>query len=230
MSKAAQLELLFRAQSGCKACPRLLKYRTQVVRGRGNPEARIVMVGEGPGEEEDKCGEPFRGRAGGTLDEIIESVASDRPGEGASEEDFFILNSVACRPCMPNPISNRLENMKPAPDEIKNCRKWLHKAVRIIDPNVLVLIGEPACHAFGIKDNIGKVVGKMVDVQVDGVDGPILYAAMPIYHPSFLNRNRNQPQYLESTKKHLAKVVERVWAFHRIAKGLSPVRLEEEES
>ena len=229
MNKAGRLKALFEEQAKCTDCPRLVKTRTNVVHGRGNPEARIVIVGEAPGEEEDKTGEPYRGRAGQTLDEIIESLYSDEPETGAGEDDFYILNCVACRPCIPNPLTGRMENTKPTHVEIANCRKWVHKIIYTIDPIVLILTGDVPAAAFGLKKAISKIQGQMFDVQIDGVNGPVTYAAMPVFHPSYLNRRRDKPELLENTKRHFSKVVERVWAYLRVARGLSPVPVGEEE-
>lgn len=223
-----KLKALYQEQSKCKDCPRLVKTRTRVITGKGNPDARIVVVGEGPGEHEDKQGIPFVGSAGAVLDEIIESLESDEEGAGATDNDFYFLNAVSCRPTITNPMTNRIENTKPTTDEIKTCRKWLHRAIRIIDPYVLILAGDSACLAFGLNKPIGQLQGKMVDVHVDGATRSITYCAMPVYHPSYLNRRKDQPQLLENTKDHFERVVERVWAFMRVAQGLSPVALKEE--
>lgn len=229
MNKAGRLKALFVQQSKCAACPRLVQHRTQVVQGRGNPEARVVVVGEGPGEEEDKSGRPFVGRAGQTLDDIIEGLHSDRPETGAGDNDFYLINTVACRPCIPNPLTGKMENTKPTPVEIANCRKWLHKVIYTIDPIVLILTGEVAAQAFGLKRAISKIQGQMFDVQIDGVDGPVTYAAVPVFHPSYLNRRRDKPALLADTKNHFAMVIERVWAYLRVTRGLSPVSVDGED-
>lgn len=229
MNKAGRLKALFEEQAKCTACPRLVKTRTNVVRGRGNPEARVVIIGEGPGEEEDKTAEPYRGRAGQMLDEIVESLFSEKAETGAGEDDFYIINCVACRPCIPNPLTGRMENTKPTPLETSNCRKWVHKIIYTIDPIVLILTGDVPATAFGLKRAISKIQGQMFDVHIDGVDGPVTYPAVPVFHPSYLNRKRDKPELTENTKKYFAMVIEGVWAYLRVARGLSPVPMGEED-
>lgn len=227
-NRANKLKELYAQQVKCKACPRLVGTRSRVVIGRGNPDARIVVVGEAPGEQEDKTGIVFQGRAGDLLDEILGGLEKDGEGEGASPEDFYICNAGACRPTIDNPMTGRKENAKLTAEEVKNCRKWLHQIVRIIDPYLLILAGEYALMAFGINKPVGQVQGKMIDVRVDGVERVITYCAMPVYHPAFLLRKKDQPKLLEDTKDHFERAVERVWAFMRVAQGLSPVALKEE--
>lgn len=223
--RATKLEALYQEQAECKDCSRLVQNRTQVVRGRGNPDARIVFVGEGPGEDEDREGVCFCGRAGSFLEtEIFAELNLSDP-----EDDFYIINTVACRAAVMNVLRGKLENVQPSPDEIQSCRKWLHKIIRIIDPYCLVLSGSIACQAFGLRKAISSIQGRMVDVSVSGVGRNIKYCAMPIYHPAFLMRKRDVPQFKEVTISNLAQVVERSMSYMRIAQGLSPIPLHEEE-
>ena len=119
------LERLRVTASTCTRCP-LAEGRTQVVFGVGNPTADLLFVGEGPGREEDLAGEPFVGRSGKLLDRLMwEELALTRA-------ECYIANVVKCRP--PN-------NRDPAPDEIEACRPYLAEQIEIIDPAVIVTLG-----------------------------------------------------------------------------------------
>jgi DNA polymerase len=163
--KAARL-LAVRAELGdCRRCG-LCEKRKQIVFGEGAPDARVVFVGEGPGEEEDKSGRPFVGRAGELLTKMIEAV-------GWKREDVYICNIVKCRP--PG-------NRDPLPDEVSTCQPFLEAQIRAIAPKVIVTLGKPAISALlGRTVAITKLRGQWQEFQ--GV--PV----MPTYHPAYLLRN-----------------------------------------
>jgi len=119
------LERLRVTASTCTRCP-LAEGRTQVVFGVGNPVADVLFVGEGPGREEDLAGEPFVGRSGKLLDRLMWEEL------GLTRAECYIANVVKCRP--PN-------NRDPAPDEIEACRPYLAEQIEIIDPAVIVTLG-----------------------------------------------------------------------------------------
>ncbi|MBW3556770.1 MAG: uracil-DNA glycosylase [Actinobacteria bacterium] len=122
---AATLEELARRASNCTLCP-LAAGRTTVVFGVGNPSADLVFVGEGPGREEDLRGEPFVGRSGQLLDRLVlEEI-------GLTRDRFYIANTVKCRP--PG-------NRDPLPAEVSSCRPYLEAQLEIIDPKVVVTLG-----------------------------------------------------------------------------------------
>ena len=224
-TRASRLEALYVEQEKCTTCPRLVGCRKRVVRGRGNPDARIVFIGEGPGEDEDNEGFASVGRVGKFLDdELLGKI-----GIGDPEEDFYIVNAVACRPAVMNVLRGKMENVQPTFDEMQNCRKWLHQIIRIIDPFCLILAGGIPCQAFGLRKSITSMQGRPVDVQVDGVGRSIRYCAMPIFHPSYLMRKRDVPQLTDVTVTNLTQVIERAMAYLRVSKGLSPVPLHQEE-
>mgnify|MGYP002411885648 FL=1 len=102
----------------CTAC-KLAATRTNVVFGGGNSNARVLFIGEGPGQQEDLSGQPFVGRAGKLLDKMLDAVGLSR------DESIFITNMVKCRP--PG-------NRDPQPDEVSTCIKYLHEQIRLIDP------------------------------------------------------------------------------------------------
>lgn len=223
--RAQELERLYGEQDECKKCQRLVKCRSRVVHGRGNPEARILIIGEAPGEDEDHDGIAFVGRAGQKLNRLLAQLASptESLGEGAVPDDFYLANGISCRPAVLNQVTERTENAKPMPDELANCRPWLHRIIRIVDPSLLILAGEYACGTMGLKGAVGKLQGNYYDVKVQGVEHEITYCATVIYHPSFLLRTRDKPDFEKNTLQHLHSAVERVWAYVRVGQGMSPV-------
>jgi len=123
----ARLQLLWESCKDCQNC-RLAGGRTQVVFGDGNPDARIVFVGEGPGRDEDIQGKPFVGKAGQLLTKMIEN------GMGIPRPDVYICNVVKCRPP---------ENRTPQPDEMAACEPYLKQQLEMIQPDVIIAMGNP---------------------------------------------------------------------------------------
>ena len=149
----------------CRRC-RLCERRTTIVFGVGNPAARLVFVGEGPGADEDAQGEPFVGRAGQLLTKIIEAM-------GLARTDVYIANVVKCRPP---------ENRTPLPDEVATCSPFLFRQIGAIRPEVIVCLGTPAAQTiFGTRETITKIRG--VFRVIEGV------RVMPTFHPAYLLRN-----------------------------------------
>ena len=159
----------------CKGCA-LASTRNNVVFADGNPDsAKIVLIGEAPGEMEDETGRPFVGRAGQLLDEFLKDAGISR------DNDVYIINTVKCRPP---------ENRVPTDDEKAACRKFLEAQIDIINPKAIILCGATAMKSFltlDKKQTISKVRGQWVDVVVDGKN----YKAMTIFHPSYLLRNHS---------------------------------------
>lgn len=159
----------------CKACA-LAKTRSNVVFSDGNPTtAKIVLIGEAPGEMEDETGRPFVGRAGQLLDEFLKGAGISR------DEDVYVVNTVKCRPP---------ENRVPTDEEKSACRKFLEAQIDIVNPRAIVLCGATAMKSFFTfdkKQTISKVRGQWMNVQVDGKT----YRAMTIFHPSYLLRNHS---------------------------------------
>ncbi|POZ62339.1 uracil-DNA glycosylase [Chromobacterium alticapitis] len=157
---------LEREVSACQRC-RLCETRTQTVFGRGNPQARWMLIGEAPGEQEDKQGQPFVGRAGQLLDNMLAATGLDR------EQDVYIANVLKCRP--PG-------NRNPAPDEIAACNGYLLQQIRHIQPALIVALGRFAAQTLlETEDSIGRLRGKVHTYQ--GV--PLVVS----YHPAYLLRN-----------------------------------------
>lgn len=163
--QTSSLDQIQKEIGDCHRC-KLCEKRTHIVFGEGNPNARLMFVGEGPGEQEDLQGRPFVGRAGQLLDKIIEAM-------GLKRSDVFIANVVKCRP--PN---NRL----PEPDEVSACKPFLLKQIEVIKPEIIVALGSTALKCLFRPDvQITKMRGKFTDFN--GVK------LMPTYHPAYLLRN-----------------------------------------
>lgn len=133
-ANAGRLAEVAERASVCPAC-RLAETRTNVVFGEGNPEAPLVLVGEGPGQQEDATGRPFVGRAGVLLDECLRET-------GMTRKHVYICNVVKCRACV---IENgRVRNRPPRADEVEACAPWLDEQLTIIRPLVIVCLGGPS--------------------------------------------------------------------------------------
>ena len=177
MDNLSSLKELSKECIECVSCS-LSKTRTNVVVGKGNEKANLVIIGEGPGEQEDKSGLPFVGRAGKMLDSALAAVNID------PLEDCYITNIVKCRP--PN-------NRKPTASESDACMPWLNKQIELLSPKIIVLAGSTATESFlGVKEPISKIRGKWIEKD------SIKY--MPIFHPSYLLRNpskeKGKPKWL----------------------------------
>ena len=162
---------LVEACSACRRCG-LAAGRQQVVVSRGDPSARLMVIGEGPGAQEDATGQPFVGRAGQLLDQMLASVGID------SNRQAYICNVVKCRPP---------DNRKPTPEEMAACRPWLERQIAAVNPAVILLAGATAMEGvLGIRGGITKLRG-----QWRQWEGRWL---MPVFHPSYLLRNPSRQQ------------------------------------
>lgn len=180
-------ELLEELRSNIGDCQRckLGKTRTKLVFGVGNPDARIVFVGEGPGRDEDIQGEPFVGRAGQLLTDIITK------GMKMKREDVYICNVVKCRPP---------ENRNPEPDEVDACEGFLIKQLEVIRPEIVVALGTFAAKILLKTDlPISKLRGRFHDYK--GIQ------VMPTFHPSYLLRN---PEKKKETWEDIKMVMARL--------------------
>ena len=168
---------------GCTKC-RLHETRTHTVFGEGAPDAQLMFIGEGPGENEDLTGRPFVGRAGQKLDEMIGAM-------GLSREQVFIGNIVKCRP-----PGNRV----PAPDEVETCTPYLLRQIEVIRPKVIVTLGLPASqYMLKSKTSMGRMRGQWHDWR--GIK------LMPTYHPAYILRN-----YTVETRKAVWSDLQKVMA------------------
>jgi len=181
-----ELEQLRKRCLDCEKCG-LCSTRTNVVFGVGNPESRVMFIGEGPGEQEDLRGEPFVGRAGKLLDLMLDAVGMSR------EKDIYIANIVKCRPP---------KNRDPLPEEQEQCIGWLREQVSIIRPKIIVCLGRIAAAKIINPDiKITKEHGQFVE------KGGILMMAM--LHPAALLRNPKQkPEAFEDFLRLRDKIKE----------------------
>lgn len=165
-TRVAQLQELSCQVADCTRCQELASTRTQTVFGVGNPEARLLFLGEAPGADEDKQGEPFVGRAGQLMNKIIEAMQLKR-------EDLYICNILRCRP--PG-------NRNPSPEEAAQCREWLDGQLRIVDPDFIVCWGTIAAqNLLNSTETISKMRGRFLRYGRAKV--------LCTYHPSYLLRN-----------------------------------------
>jgi len=158
--------------ANCRRCL-LAGNRTHVVFGEGNPDADLVFIGEGPGQDEDRTGRPFVGRAGELLNRMIHAM-------GLRRDQVYIANMVKCRPP---------DNRPPAPEEVQACWSFLLRQLEIIRPKVIVTLGNPSTQGLlRTSEGITKVRGlwrklPAISPAMEGID------VMPTFHPAYLLRN-----------------------------------------
>jgi len=184
-----ELEAIAAEVRACCRCG-LGSERTNAVPGEGNPNARIMFVGEAPGADEDAQGRPFVGRAGQLLDKIITAC-------GLKREDVFIGNILKCRP--PG-------NRDPRPDEIISCLPYLQRQIECIRPEVIVALG---AHAARTLLNTNKSIGQLrghFEEYVAGIGRPPI-KLMATYHPAYLLRN-----YTPDTRRRVWEDMKKVLA------------------
>lgn len=169
----------------CRQCP-LAETRTNIVFGVGNPHARVMFVGEAPGRNEDLTGEPFVGRAGENLNQIL-SLA------GLTRDEIYIANVLKCRPP---------QNRNPRPDEVLACSPYLREQIRSIWPDMIVTLGNPATH-FVLKTETGitRLRGRFHQMGH--------FTVMPTFHPAAALRNPAWQTLLEEDFKMLGDWLER---------------------
>lgn len=171
--KRAALENLKVDWAECTKCPLLMECRDKVVFGYGNPDADILFVGEGPGEDENEQGRPFVGRSGKLLNALLASLKVDR-------DEVYTTNLVMCHPP---------ENREPLRTEVGNCSDRLWSEIYTVDPMVIISVGKPATETLSRKTTeIKKMRGRVWTAQIPGVKLTISYPLVPIYHPAYLLR------------------------------------------
>jgi uracil-DNA glycosylase len=176
------LDQLYEPYKKCLECPLGFLGRKTVVFGEGNPDARLMIIGEGPGREEDEHGRPFIGRSGKFLTKVLHELGVDR-------KDIFITNIVKCRP--PN-------NRNPLPLEMKTCKDLLlANQIKIIQPHVICTLGSSALE--GLLDK---------KITMNTTRGTVLYfneiLIIPTYHPAFIMRfAQNTTFFIQDIEKAL---------------------------
>ena len=180
--KLADLKISINSIRNCE----LKKNATNLVFSDGNPYAQIMIIGEGPGANEDKEGKPFVGRAGKLLDKMLEAIKLDR-------KNVYISNVVNFRPPM---------NRKPTDVEIKRYLPFLVKHIELIKPKILLLLGSTALNALiGDEVVISKARGKWVNKKIGNVKPEIIAS----FHPAFLMRQPDQKKYAWEDLKMIRK-------------------------
>lgn len=170
---------------GCTACP-LAATRKNVVFGVGNPAAEVLFVGEGPGANEDEQGEPFVGRAGKLLDDMLQMI-------GLSRERIYITNSVKCRPP---------QNRDPLNTEKEACSGYLRRQMELMQPKILVCLGRISAMEL-IKPDFRITQEHGLFFRQDGIE------KMAMYHPAALLRDPGKkPETFEDLKRLQAKIRE----------------------
>ena len=171
--------------SECTRCPALVESRSRIVNGTGPTDAAVLFVGEGPGAQEDRQGEPFVGRSGSVLDEQLWIVGLDR-------DSVRITNCVRCRPS---------DNRDPTHTELTNCRGYLEREIELVDPDVIVTLGKvPSEHLLERKVAVTKEAGTVEDIRIRGTPRRVLICV----HPAATLYDRSQKETFDSTIRQAA--------------------------
>ncbi len=166
------LERAAATAAACRKCQIGFERRHNVY-GEGDPCARLMVIGEGPGETEDLLGRPFVGRAGELLDKMLAAIDLPR-------EDVYICNTVKCRPTVLD--GQKLRNRAPVPAEMANCRPYLDEQIDVIAPRVILALGAPAAKSFlGVHFSITKSRGIWYE-------GPNSIPLIATFHPAYILR------------------------------------------
>ena len=161
-----------------------------IVVARGNPLAKLMVIGEAPGAKEDELGKPFVGRSGKLLDKLLQNVGID------INQDVYFCNVVKCRPP---------KNRRPTETEIQENLPWLYQQIKLVNPQVIVLVGATALEAIlKIKSPISILRGKWINWE-----GRLV---MPVFHPSYLLRNPSKEEGtpMSFTKLDFSKIKEKI--------------------
>ena len=193
MSKKQEMKNIADLVKNCKKCD-LWKTRTKPVIGEGSEDANIIFIGEAPGYNEDRQGLPFVGKAGGILDQSLDSI-------GMQRQDVYIANILKCRPP---------KNRNPLKSEVDLCTGYLNKQIELIQPEVIIPLGNFATsyifEKFGLKyDKISNVHGRIF--QVNTIFGNI--KIIPMYHPAVATYNPNTKDILIEDFKSIQTTLEK---------------------
>lgn len=189
--EAASLDELFAAMRCCTLCD-LARERTQVVIGAGPEDAAVFFIGEAPGADEDRMGEPFVGRSGRLLDQLFEEAGLDRGR-------VFITNLVACRPP---------KNRNPRVGEIRAHAPWLEAQIRLVDPALIVTLGRVPLTYFIPGATITQTRGQVQEIERNGRSIPLL----PLFHPSAAVRRRELLPALQEDFARIGPLLDRLGA------------------
>jgi DNA polymerase len=174
--KTERLAVVAAQAAVCVACG-LAKTRNRVVFGEGNPEAPLMLIGEGPGQNEDSTGRPFVGRAGVLLDACLKE-------NGITRKHIYITNVVRCRPTLVE--AGAVKNRPPTPEEVRACSNWLEQTIEIIQPLVILCLGAPAANAIIHKGF------KMTQHRSQWFESKYVRYAMASWHPAYILRQEGE--------------------------------------
>ena len=164
---------------------------TQPVPGYGNPDSKVVFIGEAPGKKEDETGIPFVGAAGKFLDEMLESINMKR-------KDIYITNIVKYRP-----PSNR----DPLPEEKNACRDWLHEELNLINPQLIIFLGRHSMQDFFPGEKISQIHGKLLKKKFQKINCNYF---LPLYHPAAALYNGGMRQTLIADFQKIPKILKKI--------------------
>lgn len=169
----------------------------KLVLGHGSLNSSIMLIGEAPGAKEVELGQPFVGQAGKHLDEFLEIL-------DIKKENVYITNSVKYRPTKSNPKTGRLSNRTPRKNEIDDFRKYLFEEIKIIDPKIIVTLGNtPLKSIYNKTLKIGDVHGNRFKVEIENIE----YNVFPLYHPAAIIYNRSLKEiYMDDLLKLKAEM------------------------
>ena len=185
LKTAVSLDELKQTVSDCSKCD-LHRSRTQTVFGTGHPAAKWLIVGEAPGADEDRLGEPFVGRAGQLLTSMLRAM-------GLAREEVFIANILKCRP--PN-------NRDPKANEVEHCSAYLRQQIELIQPKIILVVGRIAAQSLlNVDTPIGKMRGQKFTYQ--DTDIPVVAT----YHPAYLLRSPQQKRSAWQDLKFALEVI-----------------------
>jgi DNA polymerase len=171
--------------TACTKCPALVESRSRIVNGTGPADADVLFVGEGPGEQEDREGEPFVGRSGTILDDTLRE-------KGLARADVRITNCVRCRPP---------ENRDPTGEELGNCRGYLETEIELVDPDVIVALGKvPSEHLLDRDVAVTSEAGTIERATLGGADRDVLICV----HPAATLYDRSQEATLDAALEKAA--------------------------
>lgn len=196
--KAARLAALAAAAAVSPACRALGSLRTTMVFAVGSPDADLMFIGEAPGAEEERRGEPFVGPAGEMLTNIIRAM-------GFKRSDVYISNICKFRPVVDDGKPQGERNRPPTPLEMRTCLPFITGEIEIIQPRVIVALGATACNGLGIEGKVGSLRGRFHEFQ--GI--PV----MVTYHPSYLLRREKETGGISEKRlvwEDLLQVLERL--------------------
>lgn len=190
MSEKEKLEELNKKISRCNKCTLYCK-TSRIVPGIGNPEAKIMFIGEAPGKKENETGMPFMGSAGKFLNEMLGLINLQR-------ENVFITNICKCRPP---------QNRDPLPIEIAICWHWLEKQIQIINPTLIVTLGRHSLGRFFPKLKISTTHGKFFQAELPKIGRKNFYV---LYHPAAALYNRSLRETLKKDFKKIPRILKNI--------------------